>query len=353
MGRKGKAPSAAAAARQGAAARRRGAASDAGGPRRTRRGGENDSTDAEDFEALVQQVAPLGLVVKKMDTDGNCLFRAFADQVLGDSEEHAEFRARCCDHMLSHSDDFVAFHADEDFVEEEGFEAYVERMRSPGVWGSQLELMALCQAEGVNAIVHQAGMPAYEMVFAPEGARCVQLAYHDGEHYNSVRLLADSASGDPARCLSLKQLRGERADAGEGEDLERLRELLPPERDDSAAALRRALAGAGGDVEAAAEALLGGVAAGAEGQAAAAPDAGAEEVVAEVAAPSLHADGREEKRAGKASKAERAKRKGKQAAEERRSAGPKHSADACDFESRGGAPDSEALALLAKQLIPV
>ena len=38
-----------------------------------------------------------------------------------------------------------------------------------------------------NVIVHQVGSPSYEMEFSPADARCLQLSYHDGEHYNSVR----------------------------------------------------------------------------------------------------------------------------------------------------------------------
>jgi len=126
-----------------------------------------------------------------------------------DCEEHAVYRHDCCDYMLEHAEDLRLFHADEDFEdEEESFEAYVEHMRSPARWGSQLELMALCRRHEVNAIVHQHGLPAYEMVFAPPEARCIQVSYHDGEHYNSVRFATDMEPGRPARFLSLREVRG-------------------------------------------------------------------------------------------------------------------------------------------------
>jgi len=212
----------------------------------------------DDFEPLVNQLRPLGLAVKKMAADGNCLFRAFADQVHGDCEEHQQFRDECCELMEENAEEFELFHADEEDEESESFSAYVGRMRHPGRWGSQLELMALCRRYGVNAIVHQSGQKAYEMVFAPQEARCIQLSYHDGEHYNSIRFAWDCAPGQPAQHLSLLQLgHGDSADGDEeGEDVQQVRECLPPEHATSSIAIRAALARAEGDTSLAAEFLL-------------------------------------------------------------------------------------------------
>jgi len=41
-----------------------------------------------------------GLEVKKMLEDGNCLFRAVADQVYGDSEMYDLARQMCIDYMV-------------------------------------------------------------------------------------------------------------------------------------------------------------------------------------------------------------------------------------------------------------
>lgn len=41
-----------------------------------------------------------GLEVKKMLEDGNCLFRAVADQVYGDSEAYDVTRQMCIDYMV-------------------------------------------------------------------------------------------------------------------------------------------------------------------------------------------------------------------------------------------------------------
>lgn len=41
-----------------------------------------------------------GLEVKRMMEDGNCLFRAVADQVYGDSEGYDLVRQMCIDYMV-------------------------------------------------------------------------------------------------------------------------------------------------------------------------------------------------------------------------------------------------------------
>lgn len=50
------------------------------------------------FEAEIRRVK--GLEVKRMLEDGNCLFRAVADQVYGDSEAYDLIRQMCIDYMV-------------------------------------------------------------------------------------------------------------------------------------------------------------------------------------------------------------------------------------------------------------
>lgn len=234
----------------------RGGARRGGADRRKKRG----EYTGEDFDSLVAQLRPLGLYVRKMDPDGNCLFRAFADQICGDCEEHQQFRDECCNILEESREDFELFHADDaDDADEEGlsFDAYVENMRSPGCWGSQLELIALCQRYELNARVHQSGQLPWDMVKAGQDARCIQVSYHDGEHFNSVRFSWDLVSGQPAHNYSLLQLQGNvDAEDAEGAEVRQVRELLPPEHQACVAAIREALARAGGDASAAAERLL-------------------------------------------------------------------------------------------------
>ncbi|PKI47064.1 hypothetical protein CRG98_032540, partial [Punica granatum] len=63
-----------------------------------------------------------GLEVKKMLEDGNCLFRAVADQVYGDSELYDDVRQMCIDYMERNRDHFSQFIT-------EGFVSYCKRKR--------------------------------------------------------------------------------------------------------------------------------------------------------------------------------------------------------------------------------
>ena len=55
--------------------------------------------------------------------DGNCLFRAIADQISGDGGDHRTLRARTVAHMQTYPDDFSPFIEDD-----EKFEGYLDRM---------------------------------------------------------------------------------------------------------------------------------------------------------------------------------------------------------------------------------
>lgn len=67
--------------------------------------------------------------------DGNCLFRAFADQVDGNENTHVIMREEACKYMIEHQEFFQPF-LDED--EDGTFEAYTKLMQKNGEWGGHL-----------------------------------------------------------------------------------------------------------------------------------------------------------------------------------------------------------------------
>ena len=79
--------------------------------------------------------------------------------------------------------------------EDESFDAYLSRLRKDGEWGGQIELQALSLCLKINIIVHQLDQPRWEILNHPREAKAIHLSYHDGEHYNSVRLLTDLGKG--------------------------------------------------------------------------------------------------------------------------------------------------------------
>ncbi|TKY67047.1 OTU domain-containing protein 5-A [Spatholobus suberectus] len=122
-----------------------------------------------------------GFEVKKMMEDGNCLFRAVADQVYGDSENYDLVRQMCIDYMEQERDHFSQFIT-------EGFISYCKRKRRDKVYGNNVEIQAMC--EMYNRPIH-----IYSYTTEPinifhgsynTDTPPIRLSYHHGNHYNSL-----------------------------------------------------------------------------------------------------------------------------------------------------------------------
>ncbi|EEF38566.1 OVARIAN TUMOR DOMAIN-containing deubiquitinating enzyme 6 isoform X2 [Ricinus communis] len=122
-----------------------------------------------------------GLEVKRMLEDGNCLFRAVADQVYGDSEVYDLTRQMCIDYMERERDHFSQFIT-------EGFTSYCKRKRRDKVYGNNVEIQAL--SEMYNRPIH-----IYSYTTEPinifhgsynTDTPPIRLSYHHGNHYNSL-----------------------------------------------------------------------------------------------------------------------------------------------------------------------
>ncbi|XP_042518053.1 OVARIAN TUMOR DOMAIN-containing deubiquitinating enzyme 7 isoform X2 [Macadamia integrifolia] len=103
-------------------------------------------TDISEFRS---QLDSLGLKIIEVTADGNCFFRALADQLEGNEEEHGKYRSMVVQYIL---------------------------MMSPR-W--------------------------YIRNFDDHGARMIHLSYHNEEHYNSVRLKDDPCNG-PSKPITIK-----------------------------------------------------------------------------------------------------------------------------------------------------
>ncbi|XP_044506335.1 OVARIAN TUMOR DOMAIN-containing deubiquitinating enzyme 6-like [Mangifera indica] len=122
-----------------------------------------------------------GFEVKRMLEDGNCLFRAVADQVYGDSESYDLARQMCIDYMERERDHFSQFIT-------EGFTSYCKRKRRDKVYGNNVEIQAL--SEMYNRPIHIYSYStepinifhgSYNTDMPP-----IRLSYHHGNHYNSL-----------------------------------------------------------------------------------------------------------------------------------------------------------------------
>lgn len=145
-----------------------------------------------------------GLEVKRMLEDGNCLFRAVADQVYGDSEAYDLTRQMCIDYMEQERDHFSQFIT-------EGFTSYCRRKRRDKVYGNNVEIQVL--SEMYNRPIHIYSYSTepinifhgnYDTDLPP-----IRLSYHHGNHYNS---LVDPRRLNVGAGLGFNSLRGRNVD---------------------------------------------------------------------------------------------------------------------------------------------
>ncbi|KAJ2784800.1 2-oxoglutarate dehydrogenase E1 component [Coemansia javaensis] len=154
----------------------------------------------DDFTQLDRALKKSGLYCKDMTGDGNCMFRALADQVDGTPDTHARHRESVCEYMARHEDEFSPF-----MDESCPFDRYTENMRRAGVFGGNLELVAFARNYRVDIKVYQVGGRVFVISGAPPSAPtdpnrsmpAVHIAYHSYEHYSSVRNRSGPHAGLP------------------------------------------------------------------------------------------------------------------------------------------------------------
>jgi OTU domain-containing protein 5 len=123
-----------------------------------------------------------GYYIKKVKEDGNCLFRAIADQVYGDEEMHSVVRGMCMDYMLKERDHFSQFVT-------EDFDAYVARKREDKCYGNNVEMQAFTEVFGraIEVYSGRGDVPIniFNGSYTTDNSP-IMLSYHGGNHYNSV-----------------------------------------------------------------------------------------------------------------------------------------------------------------------
>ncbi|KAJ9177900.1 hypothetical protein P3X46_009830 [Hevea brasiliensis] len=122
-----------------------------------------------------------GLEVKRMLEDGNCLFRAVADQVYGDSEVYDLIRQMCIDYMERERDHFSQFIT-------EGFTSYCKRKRRDKVYGNNMEIQALSEMYNRPIHIYSYSTEPINIFHGSYNTDTppLRLSYHHGNHYNSL-----------------------------------------------------------------------------------------------------------------------------------------------------------------------
>jgi len=123
-------------------------------PNRGYKADPDDTNDDDDFygmRELKHQLAGLNLQLKDTLGDGNCLFRACADQFHGSESHHATLRAEVCQYIEDHEEHFKFF------LDDETVKAHVAKMRKNGTYGGNIELVAFARMKRVDIKVYQPG----------------------------------------------------------------------------------------------------------------------------------------------------------------------------------------------------
>ncbi|KAF8877073.1 hypothetical protein CPB84DRAFT_1817630 [Gymnopilus junonius] len=164
--------------------------------------------------SLPDQLRLLGLYAAPTLGDGNCLFRALADQVYGSPVRHAEVRREVCDWIEKWGERY-----------EGRLESYLRNMRENGTYGGHMELSAFAHMTRRNIKVVQPGL-VYVIEWRAGSGSSVSSSstpgtsnsnasaspsappstvatstntskYHDWEHFSSIRNLRGPHSGLP------------------------------------------------------------------------------------------------------------------------------------------------------------
>ncbi|NWH89272.1 OTUD3 protein, partial [Aegithalos caudatus] len=149
---------------------------------------------------LAGQLRALGLKLREVPGDGNCLFRALGDQLEGHSRNHLRHRQETVEFMVRQREDF------EPFVEDDvPFDKHVANLAKPGTFAGNDAIVAFARNNQMNVVIHQLNAPLWQIRGTDRSdARELHIAYRYGEHYDSVRRISDDSEA-PA-CLRMEML---------------------------------------------------------------------------------------------------------------------------------------------------
>ena len=137
---------------------------------------------ATDHTRLDTRLKLYNLREKVVRGDGNCQFRAVADQLFRDQERHAECRAVVINQLRRASDDYAPYVP-------EDFDAYVDSMAKDTAWGDHITLQAAADAYGVRMCVISSYRDNFLVEITPKtqrSARVCWISFWAEVHYNSV-----------------------------------------------------------------------------------------------------------------------------------------------------------------------
>ena len=138
----------------------------------------------ENGDKFANQLSKRGLYLHDIPGGGNCLFRALGDQLERHQKNHFKHRCDVVDYMVEHKGDFEPFV--EDYIP---FNRYITWLRKKGTHAGNDAIVEFAKLHHLNVAIHQLSQPILMIHGANNStiARELHIAYHNGEHYSSVR----------------------------------------------------------------------------------------------------------------------------------------------------------------------
>lgn len=167
---------------------------------RKARAGQN-GTDPS-FVSLKQQLVAMGLTLREIPGDGNCLFRALGDQLDGTPNTHQKHRQDVVAYMRQHRSDF------EPFVEDDApFDRHLSNLAELGTYGGNDCIVAFARLHQVIVVIHQLNAPLWQIcgLEGKKNLRELHISYHNGDHYNSVRRIGDCTTSPVSIKLAVQE----------------------------------------------------------------------------------------------------------------------------------------------------
>jgi len=136
-------------------------------------------------ELLRQRCKFLGFRMVDMEDDGNCQFRAFAQELFGKQDLHGDVRSRIVAYLMKNSETYSSF------FEEHEWEEYIQKMSHMQTWGDELTLRICAEAFAVRIHLLTSTEENWYMIYDPvdgfkSGARELFLTYLAPIHYNTL-----------------------------------------------------------------------------------------------------------------------------------------------------------------------
>nr|CDS27900.1 OTU domain containing protein 3 [Hymenolepis microstoma] len=162
---------------------------------------------SESTSEFTGQLYPLGLRVRSISPDGNCLFSTFADQLYGKPHYHPRLRKQAVEYLSKHKREIKPF------LGNTSYSAMLNELAESGTYGDHLSIVALARVKHVDVIVHRIGeQPRLVAQGCSDPQSCsdsthrqVHLAL-DSEHYSSVRSIDGPSQGPANILLDLRRL---------------------------------------------------------------------------------------------------------------------------------------------------